>query len=128
MKKIAVFVLPLALFAAGLLLGAFALVGQPSAQASVPAQVADVEGWSVQNFRSINFEPGRWEALGQVGSCGVLGSTPDVGQTASVFVRTETSDFTLVYPNQGSRVTVCAGFTAFFPPKSSGTVPADLDR
>ena len=61
MKKIAVFVVPVALFAAGLLLGAFALGSQPSAQASVPVQIGeDEDGWSVQSFRSINFEPKKW--------------------------------------------------------------------
>ena len=128
MKKTAVLVLPIALFAAGLLLGAYALGSQPSAQASVPVQIADSDGWSVQSFTNINFEPKKWEQLGQVGSCVVYSSSPGVGETASVNVRSETEDFTLVYPNQGARVTTCAGFTAFFPPKSAGRPPSEDDR
>ncbi len=127
MKKTAVLLLPIALFAAGLLIGAYALSSQPSAQASVPVQIADADGWSVQQFTSMNFEPGGWENIGQVGSCVVYSSRPGVGETAFVDVRTPVEDFRLVYPNVGARLTTCAGFTAFFPPQKSGR-PASEDR
>ena len=127
MKKTAMLLLPIALFAAGLLLGAYALGSQPSAQASVPVQIADADGWSVQQFTSMNFEPGKWENIGQVGSCVVYSSRPGVDETAFVDVRTPIEDFRLVYPNVGARLTTCAGFTAFFPPEKSGR-PASEDR
>ena len=90
MKKFAVFTIPIALFVAGLILGALALDGQPSAQASIPAQLADSDGWSVQSFTNINFEPKKWEQLGQVGSCVVFSSKPSLGETATVNVRSQT--------------------------------------
>ena len=127
MKKFAMFTIPIALFVAGLILGALALDGQPSAQASIPAQVADSDGWSVQSFTNINFEPKKWEQLGQVGSCVVFSSKPGVGETATVTVRSQTEDFELTYAGVGARVTSCAGFTAFFPPKSSGRPPTSDD-
>ncbi len=127
MKKTAVLLLPIAIFAAGLLLGAYALGSQPSAQASVPVQIADSDGWSVQQFTSMSFEPGKWENIGQVGSCVVYSSQPGFKETAFVDIRTPIEDFRLEYPNVGARLTTCAGFTAFFPPQKSGR-PASEDR
>jgi len=126
MKKFAMFTIPIALFVAGLMLGTLALDGQPSAQASIPLS-SHADGWSVQSFTNINFEPGKWEQLGQIGSCVVFSSKPGVGETATVNVRSQTEDFELEYANVGARVTSCAGFTAFFPPKSSGRLPTRDD-
>ena len=122
MKRIAVFVIPTAIFVAGLLLGAFALGGDQSAQASVPLQERG-DGWAVENFRSITFEPSKWENIGQVGSCVAFSSQAKFGDPAVVSVRTETEDFELAYRNRGARVIACAGFTAFFPPLNAGLPP-----
>ena len=130
MRKIAMIALPITIFVAGLLFGIFALGGQNSAQASVPQQEAPSgEGWTVQSFNVITFEADRWTNIGQVGSCITYKSLSTIIEgvkiPSSINVVTGTGDFKLVYPNRGSRVTVCAGFTAFFPPLSSGIVPTE---
>ena len=128
MKRIAVFVIPTALFVAGILLGAFAPGGQQPAQASVPLQERG-GGWSVENFRSISFQAGtKWENIGQVGSCVAFSSKTVRGEPATVSVRTETEDFELTYINTGARVIACAGFTAFFPPLTAGIPPKSRDE
>lgn len=122
MKRIAVFVVPTAIFIAGLLLGAFALGSNQSAQASVPLQERG-DGWGVESFTGITFEPSKWESIGQVGSCVAFSSQAKFGDPAVVNVRTLTEDFALSYRNRGARVIVCAGFTAFFPPLDAGLPP-----
>ena len=55
--------IPLAMLA-GLLVGIFALGVQKPAEASVPAQVAELgAGWSVHNFRTITFEENNWQQM-----------------------------------------------------------------
>ncbi len=123
MRKIAMIALPITIFLAGLLVGAFGLADLKPAQASVPAQVERGSGWAVENFQSIEFTEKLWTQLGQVGSCVIYRSNAGVGEPAPVRVVTNTEDFTLSYPNVGARVIVCAGFTAFFPPLSVGVAP-----
>ena len=122
-----IILIPMAMLA-GLLFGAFALGGVP-AEASVPVQVPELgAGWSVHNFRTITFAEASWLQLGQEGSCVVYSSRPirvygsrdRRYEPAAVSVVTETVDFTLQYPFKGARVIVCAGFTVFLSPLSSG--------
>ena len=122
MKRIVGVIICVSLFAAGMLVGVFALGGQQSVEGSVPVQVADPEGWFVTNFISAQLNS-KWERPFLQDDCGTIISNPGVGETALIFVRTETVDFFFEYPNRGSRVTACAGFTAFFPPASSGRPP-----
>ena len=113
---------------AGLLVGAFALGGQEPAEASVPVQVAELgAGCSVHNFRTITFEGNSWRQLALEGNCVVYSSLPERVYLpdkryipSPVTVVTDTDEFTLHYPFKGARVTVCAGFTVFLSPLSSG--------
>ena len=105
-------------------MGLFALGGQQTVEGSVPIQISDPEGWLVLSFVSLQADS-KWIRPLLVDDCGHLTSNPSFGETALVFVSTTTEDFTLEYPNRGSRVIVCAGFTAFFPPASSGIPPVD---
>ena len=125
MRKIAMIALPITIFLAGLLIGAFALVDLKPAEASVPAQVERGAGWAVENFRSITFEERQWTQLGQTGSCVIYRSAPGVNDPATITVSTAIEDFEIDYPNSGARVIVCAGFTAFFPPVSFGIAPTE---
>ena len=128
-QRIIVIILIPMVMLSGLLVGAFALGGQKAAEASVPVQVAELGGsWSVHNFRTITFAEESWRQLAQEGNCVVYSSQPvrdysfsDKRYTPSaVTVVTETDDFTFHYPFKGARVTVCAGFTVFLSPLSSG--------
>ena len=126
MRKIAMIGLPITIFLAGLLIGAFGLADLKPAQASVPAQEAERgAGWAVENFQSIVFTERKWTQLGQVGSCVIYRSTPGVGDPSPVSVVSPLGEFTLEYPNIGARVIVCAGFTAFFPPLAIGIPPTE---
>ena len=127
MRKVAMIAVPITIFLAGLLVGAFGLADLNPAQASVPAQVERGAGWSVENFRSIEFAEKKWTQLGQVGSCVIYASAPAIGDPADVTVTTNIETFILAYPNVGARVIVCAGFTAFLPPLSDGFAPLDTD-
>ena len=124
MKRIVGVFIGVAVFAAGVLVGLFALGGQQSVEGAVPIQIADPEGWYVTNFISAHLDSS-WERPVLQDSCGNIISNPLFGETAQVFVRTETEDFTLEYPNQGSRMIACAGRTAWFPPASSGNIVED---
>ena len=127
MKTIGGLIICVTLFAAGMLVGLFAFDGPQSAEGSVPIQIADPEGWRVSNFVWARADP-NWEQPVLIDDCGTLVSSPSRGETARIFVRTVTEDFTLEYPNVGARVTACPGFTAYFPPASSGRPPTDKDR
>ncbi len=132
MRKIVMIALPVTIFLAGLLVATFALVDLKPAEASVPAQdVVRGEGWDVVSFRAISFEAGQWDQLGQTGSCVIFRSKASLEGTtlnpATLTVVTSTTDFTLEYPKIGARVIVCAGFTAFIPPLSSGIAPKEED-
>ena len=131
MRKIAMIAIPITIFVAGLLLGTWGLADQKTAEASVPAQVERGSGWAVENFQSITFEQGQWDQLGQVGSCVIFRSRAvienRVVDPANLRVVTTTEDFSLDYANVGARVIVCAGFTAFIPPLSSGRAPTEDD-
>lgn len=127
MKKIVGLIICVTLFATGLFVGLFAFDGPRSAEGSVPIQIVDPEGWQVTNFTSIRLDS-RWRDPFLVDDCGKISSNPRVGETALVFVRTETEDVVLEYPNRGSIITACPGFTAYFPPASSGTLPSESDR
>ena len=112
------------LFTAGSLVGIFALGGQQTVEGSVPIQISDPDGWFVTSFVSAQADS-KWVRPELIDDCGYLFSNPAVGETARIFVTTTTEDFTLEYPNRGSRIIVCAGFTAFFPPASSGVAPQE---
>ncbi len=124
MKRIVGVFICVTLFAAGVLVGHFALGSQQSVEGAVPIQIADPEGWFVTNFLSARLDS-NWERPILQDDCGIISSNPLVGETALVFVRTETGDFTLEYPKQGARITACAGRTAWFPPASAGIPPTD---
>ncbi len=124
MKRIVGVFIGVTLFAAGVFVGHFALGSQQSVEGAVPIQIVDPEGWTVTNFLSAQLDS-NWERPVLQDDCGNIASNPPVGETALVFVRTETEDFTLEYPNQGARITACAGRTAWFPPASSGRPPED---
>ena len=124
MKRIVGIIFCVTLFAAGVLVGHFALGGQQPVEGAVPIQIADPEGWFVTDFISAQLDS-NWEDPFLKDDCGNIVSNPIEGETALIFVRTETEDFTLEYPNRGARVTACAGFTAFFPPASTGVTKED---
>ncbi len=127
MRKISMIALPIAIFVAGLLVGAFVLVNQTPAQASLPTQLEDGEGWTVETFIAVEFEPNKWEQLDQAGACITYWSIPDKDDPASVAVTVarKAQKIERDYPNLGARVIVCSGFTAFSP-LSSGTAPAEV--
>ena len=127
MKRIIGIIIFVTLVSAGSLVGLFALGGQQTVEGSVPIQITNPEGWTVLSFVSLQADS-KWIRPLLVDDCGHLTSNPSFGETALVFVSTTTEDFTLEYPNRGSRVIVCAGFTAFFPPASSGIPPQEEDQ
>ena len=133
MRKIVMIALPVTIFLAGLLVATFALVDLKPAEASVPAQdVVRGEGWDVVSFRAITFEAKQWDQLGQTGSCVIFRSKATISSTgvvdpATLSVTTTTTEFSLDYAKIGARVIVCAGFTAFIPPLSSGIAPKEED-
>ena len=124
MRKVAMIALPITIFVAGLLV-VLGLADLRPAEASVPAQQERGAGWAVENFRSIEFEAKQWDQLGQTGSCVIFRSRAGIGDPATLSVTTSTDDFTLDYANVGARVVVCAGFTAFIPPLTSGLPPQE---
>ena len=131
MRKITLIALTITIFVAGLLVGTLGLADLKPAEASVPAQ-DEVErglGWSVTNFRSIEFETGQWDQLGQTGSCVLFRSRAslenNIVDPATLSVTTSTQDFELDYRTIGARVIVCAGFTAFIPPLTAGSPPTE---
>jgi hypothetical protein len=124
MKKIGGLIICVTLLVAGMLVGFFVYDGQRSAEGSVPIQITDPAGWRVSNFLNIQLNE-LWSAPFLQDDCGNISSRARVGEPALVLVRTETEDVLLEYPNVGSRLTACAGFTAYFPPASSGIPPRD---
>jgi len=127
-RIVVIILIPMAMLA-GLLVWIFSLGVQKPAEASVPAQVAELgAGWSVHNFRTITFAENNWQQLALEGNCVVYSSLPERDYSSNVrryipsavTVVTSTDDFTLHYPFKGARVIVCAGFTAFLSPLSSG--------
>ncbi len=124
MKRIVGVFVGVSLFAAGVLVGLFALGGQQSVEGAVPIQIADPEGWFVTNFISAHLDS-NWERPILIDDCGSIISAPPFGETAKVFVVTQTEEFLLEYPRQGSRMTACPGRTAWFPPASSGRIVED---
>ena len=133
MRKIGMIALTITILVAGSLVAVLGLADLRPAEASVPAQ--DVErgsGWSVTNFTSVEFEEGQWDQLGQVGSCVIFRSKATISSSgvvdpATLSVTTTTTEFSLDYAKIGARVIVCAGFTAFIPPLSSGIAPKEED-
>ena len=121
MKRIVGVFIGLTLFAAGVLVGLFALGGQQSVEGAVPIQIETPDGWLVTNFVSAHLDS-NWENPVLKDDCGSIISNPLFGETAKVFVITQTEEFLLEYPRQGSRMTACPGRTAWFPPASSGRI------
>ncbi len=116
------------MLAAGLLIGTFGLGGLNPVGATVPAQVTERgAGYSVQEFKTVNFAAKSWRPLGQEGSCMAFSSLPQRGPDnreripAAVTVVSLTDEFTFHYPLRGARVLVCAGFTILLSPLDSGT-------
>ena len=124
LKRIIGLIILVTLITAGSLVGLFALGGQQTVEGSVPIQIGNPEGWLVTSFVSAQADS-KWFRPALIDDCGHLSSKPGFGETATISVITQTEDFLLEYPNKGSRVIVCAGFTAFFPPASSGVPPVD---
>ncbi len=124
LKRIIGLIICVILFTAASLVGLFALGGQQTVEGSVPIQITDPQGWFVTSFVSARADE-NWIRPALVEDCGNLSSNPGFGETAKIFVSTRSEDFVLEYPNRGARVIVCAGFTAFFPPASSGIAPRD---
>ena len=124
MKRFIGLIICVILFVAGSLVGLFALGGQQTVEGSVPIQIKDPEGWFVTSFVSAQADS-KWIRPVLIDDCGHLSSNPAFGEVARISVVTQTEDFTLEYPNRFSRVIVCAGFTAFFPPASSGIPPIE---
>ncbi len=121
MKGIVGLSIGVTVFAAGVLVGLFALGGQQSVEGAVPIQIETPEGWFVTNFVSAHLDS-NWERPVLKDDCGSISSNPPFGVTAQIFVITQTEEFLLEYPRQGSRMTACPGRTAWFPPASSGRI------
>jgi hypothetical protein len=128
MKKMSMIALPIALVAAGVLVGTLTFANLGSAQAqAIPQEGGLMEfasgHWLVGSFEALSFEKGRWHQIGQEGGCVIYRSNPSRENAAHVGIKTSSIETELIYPNQGVRVRVCPGFTVHFPPTTEGNVP-----